>query len=1001
MFKNRLLNVMPVILTLIVTVSAVNGNSIVITPQEVRVEPGGGVQFEAFAFDESGRPVRVETFDWTVVPETLGAISNDGYFVAGAEPGYGKILAGAQIGNQRFSGSAEVVVGQPPDPAIKIVIEPEKAVVPPLKTRNFKAIAVGTDGMSLRIRGVRWFVEPKTLGFINNKGVFTAGPHNGEGEITALVEIENKIYKGAAEIWVSAEPSCAISGNVTDAGNGPLSGATVSVKRLGVPAQYKRTITDENGNYAVNNLVPGNFIVMADAQGYVREFYDNVTNLMEASVVTAAENDSVPGIDFQLEKGGSISGLVSDELSGAPLKGAHIVAYLIVDPGRKVHAYTDDAGVYKIEGLASGSYAVLADQAGYAAEFYDGVKLPEEITPVNVTAPDDTPGIDFSLQMTNALTGVVTNEQDGTPVAGAVVAVHALLTEKPGEVMRFEHTARTNEQGEFAMQLRAGFYLVYTKAKNFVSEWYQDAEKPAEGVPVQVFTDQHTEIRIALAPYGGIAGTVIDENSQLPIPGARVKAFYEGRSKGEGRSFSVLSGTDGTYSFDALPPGDYMVAAKADSYLVEFWQEADSVGGATPVTVESGKPIDKIDFTLAAGGQIGGRVLNAENNTPLEKAIVAVVQVHGHVKKSVMTDENGEYTVYGLPAGTYKAAAVKKGYLREWYMEKEIKSDATPIELTGSGVQTGIDFTLSPVDQGGGGITGVVLDDSTGLPIEGAVVAVMPLTFAKPKRAVTGQDGTYELTGLKPGVYIAVCRAQGYIGEFYDDTHFWLKAEHIKAETDRVTENINFGLAPQEEGAYSVAGIVTDCTGAPVEGALVRAQEDGLMIAAGITDEDGTYLLDNLPAGVYSLSASLTGFADGYYNGETLETAEPVPVGSGTNMYDADIALNDAITEIGNTGILPGKFRLEQNYPNPFNPATEIRFVVPKTANIKLTIFNLLGKQVRTLFAGQRQAGAYSISWDGTDNRGTKLASGIYVYRLEAEATGERYVENRRMILLK
>jgi len=432
-----------------------------------------------------------------------------------------------------------------------------------------------------------------------------------------------------------------------------------------------------------------------------------------------------------------------------------------------------------------------------------------------------------------------------------------------------------------------------------------------------------------------------------------------------------------------------------------FWQEADSISSATFVTVESGKVRDETDFTLVAGAQISGTVLDAENNTPVDKAIVVVTQVHGRVKKSVKTNEMGEYAINGLPAGTYKAAAVKKGYYREWYLEKEIKSEATPLELTGSGFQTGIDFILSPVEPGGGGLSGVVLDDSTGLPIEGAVVSIMPLTFAKPKRVVTGQDGTYEMTGLKPGVYIAVCRANGYIGEFYQDTHFWLKAEHIKVEADKVTESINFGLVPQEEGAYAIMGIVMDQTGAPVEGALVQAQDAGQLIAAAITDETGSYDLSQIPAGLYRLAASLVGFEDGYYNGESLETAETVPVGSGSNIYNADIALNSQITGLNDTGILPENFSLEQNYPNPFNPSTEIQFVVPVTANIKLTIFNLLGKEVRTVFDGQRQAGVYSISWDGTDNRGDKLASGVYIYRMQALANGERFVENKRMILLK
>ena len=1000
MFNNRFFKVLPVIVILFMTASAVYSNTIVITPQEAKGEPGGGIQFEALAFDDSGQPVRIEDYDWKVVPEDLGVISNDGYFVAGLEPGYGKILATAHIGRQRFSGSAEVKVGQPPTPDIKIIVEPQKAIVPLVQSKSFKAIAVGPNGMSLRVKGVRWFVEPKSLGFIDNKGVFKAGPRNGEGEVIALVEIENEIYRGAAKLLVSEEPTGALSGNVTDE-NGPLAGIAVSVKRLGVPAQYKKVITDDNGDYVLENLVPGNFVVHARAQGYVEEFYDNVTKLAEASIVTVAENDSVPGIDFQLEKGGSISGLVTDKASGNPLKGAHVVAHLIVNPNRKYQAYTGDDGTFEIEGLSSGSYAVKANQAGYVAEFYNGVQKPEDITPVNVTAPDVTPDINFSLQMTNALTGVVTNEQDGIPVAGAVVAVHALLTEKPGEVKSFQYKTRTNEQGEFAMQLKAGFYLVYTRAKEFVPEWYKDAEKPVEGTPVQIFADQHTAIEIALSPYGSMSGTVIDEGSGLPISGARVRAFYEGRIKAEGRSFSVITGTDGTYSFDAIPPGDYMVAAQADSYLVEFWQEADSVGSATVVTVESGKVNEQKDFTLVAGGHIGGIVLDAADNTPVEKAIVAVIQVDGRVKKSVKTNENGEYTVKGLPAGSYKAAAVKKGYEREWYLEKETKTEATLIGVTGSGIQPNIDFTLSAVEPGGGRLSGVVQDDSTGLPIEGAVVSIMPLTYAKPKRAVTGQDGTYELTGIKPGVYIAVCRAKGYIGEFYQDKHCWLKAEHIKVEVDQVTDNINFGLAPQQEGAYAIMGIVTDQSGAPVEGALVQAQDTEQLMAAAITDEDGSYDLSQLPAGEYILTASLVSFADGYYNGETLENAEPVPVGAGSNMYNADIALNDQITDIDHTNTLPEKFSLEQNYPNPFNPSTEIQFVVPKTANIKLTIFNVLGKEVRTVFEGQRQAGVYSISWDGTDNRGMQLATGIYVYRLEARTNDERFVENRRMILLK
>jgi len=1001
MFKNRILIIVITIVTIFSAVNAVYSNSIVITPQEAKVKPGRGVQFEAQAFNEFGKPVRIEKYEWKVIPEFVGVISNDGYFIAGNTPGYGKILATAHIGDRRFTGSADVLVGNPPDPAIKIVIEPDKAIVPPLGNRNFKAIAKGPNGISLRIKGVRWFVEPKRLGFIDNQGVFKAGPRYGEGQVIALVEIDNRVYKGEAKVLVSEEPSGAIAGFVSDDNSTPLGGAVVSVKRLGVPGQHKKAVTDEKGNYVIKNLIPGNFIVFSEAQGYIRKFYNDVTNLMEASIVTVAKNDSVTGIDFNLDKGGSIPGLVKDELTNDPLKGTRIIAYLIVNPGRKYQTHTGEDGTFKIEGLSSGSYAVCANQAGYFAEYYNGVKKPEDITPVNVTAPDETPGVNFSLNITNALTGVVTNEQDGTPVAGAVVAVHALLTEKPGEVKDFLRTTRTNDKGEFAMQLNTGFYLVYTKAKKFVPEWYDNAEKPVEGSPVQIFEDKHTAIKIALAPFGGISGNVIDEKTKRPIAGTRVNAFYEGKIISGRRSFSVLTNADGNYIFDVLPPGDYLVSAKADSYLVEFWDEADSVANASFVTVESGKIVEKTDFTLIVGGLISGRVLDAEKNSPLEKAIITVIQSHGRMKKSAKTNEKGEYLINGLPDGSYKAVAVKKGYVREWYLEKETKSEATAIEITDSGTQNNIDFTLTRAEQGGSGLSGIVLDDSTGLPIEGAAVSIMPLTFAKSKQAITGQDGTYEIMGVKPGVYIAVCRAKGYIGEFYENAHSWLKAKHIKVETDQVTENINFGLAPQEQGAYTIMGTVKDQVGVPVEGALVQAQEAGQIVAAGKTDENGNYDLNNMPAGMYKLVASRVSFSDGYYNGESLENAEVLAIGAGKNKYNADIALDRLATDIEDTHSLPAKFVLKQNYPNPFNPGTEIQFVLPESANVKLTIFNLLGKEVRIIFEGTRPAGVYSISWDGRDNQGTKLATGIYIYRLEAQANGEKFVENRRMIMLK
>ena len=80
----------------------------------------------------------------------------------------------------------------------------------------------------------------------------------------------------------------------------------------------------------------------------------------------------------------------------------------------------------------------------------------------------------------------------------------------------------------------------------------------------------------------------------------------------------------------------------------------------------------------------------------------------------------------------------------------------------------------------------------------------------------------------------------------------------------------------------------------------------------------------------------------------------------------------------------PSDYFLFQNYPNPFNPETNIRFQLPKESGVRLRIFNILGKEIRNLTNRLYQAGEYSITWDGHDERGNPVPSGIYFYQLKA-----------------
>jgi photosystem II stability/assembly factor-like uncharacterized protein len=98
---------------------------------------------------------------------------------------------------------------------------------------------------------------------------------------------------------------------------------------------------------------------------------------------------------------------------------------------------------------------------------------------------------------------------------------------------------------------------------------------------------------------------------------------------------------------------------------------------------------------------------------------------------------------------------------------------------------------------------------------------------------------------------------------------------------------------------------------------------------------------------------------------------------------------------------LPKSFSLKQNYPNPFNPTTTIEYQLPKASRVELKIFNMVGQEIKNLISKQKQAGFYSIEWDGTNNNNAKIASGIYIYRVEFKNNQNSFIQARKMILLK
>jgi len=146
--------------------------------------------------------------------------------------------------------------------------------------------------------------------------------------------------------------------------------------------------------------------------------------------------------------------------------------------------------------------------------------------------------------------------------------------------------------------------------------------------------------------------------------------------------------------------------------------------------------------------------------------------------------------------------------------------------------------------------------------------------------------------------------------------------------------------------------------------------------------------------------------APGVSNGELFEV---VFDSKGRHTSSADFTLShlsDAFANmaqsLGNSeqsqlAEIPKEYELAQNFPNPFNPATMITYGLPQAVEVKLEIFDLMGRHVRTLVNQLQEAGRYVVQWDGHNERGENAAGGVFIYQLHA---GD-FVQARRMTLVR
>lgn len=184
------------------------------------------------------------------------------------------------------------------------------------------------------------------------------------------------------------------------------------------------------------------------------------------------------------------------------------------------------------------------------------------------------------------------------------------------------------------------------------------------------------------------------------------------------------------------------------------------------------------------------------------------------------------------------------------------------------------------------------------------------------------------------------------------------------------------------DGGFVIAGYSIAPGSSNIDAMLIRTAADGdslWSITLGGSGNDQATAIRNTANGGFVL----TGFA-------------PSPGGESSDVWLA--RLDEGSTAIGDIpGTAPDRFRLLQNYPNPFNPTTNIGFRISDFGLVKLTIYDLLGREVKILVNESLAPGSYRVEWDGRDEAGQPVSSGVYFYRLQAKNFGQM----RKLILLR
>jgi hypothetical protein len=698
-----------------------------------------------------------------------------------------------------------------------------------------------------------------------------------------------------------------IVGTVTAAAGGAaIADSQVCARSTEPGHEYEShcTYTDSTGHYVIPGLRPGHYKVeFSPPYGghYVAQYYNQKERASEAFEVPVAAEQITGTIDGHLHEGGRLAGQVTAAAGGTGLAGVEVCA-TIAEFGQFC-GETDSSGDYEIDGLPTGKYRVFFDTLpsgrNYVSEYYDHKASAAEANRVQVTEEQLTDGINAALEAGAQIKGKV-HAAGGSALRGIEVCAYD-NSESPREGET--HCATTDEEGVYAITGLAGSeYLVEFEGNgSYLTRYYDEKESAATADTVSVAPGATAaNVNAEMQEGGRISGKVTGEGGASL---GEVEVCAEPTSGGyEYTNFCGESTSNGEYEITGLPSGSYRVSfypGYEGEYLFQYYSGVTSSSEAEPVSVTAGETHPDVNAQLVRAAKIQGKVTAANGGAAIGNITVCAYPDEGENEPGGwcgFTNLAGEYTLHGVPAGTYDIRfsagfGAEEKYLTQYYDGQPSAAQAEPVTVVAGASLTGIDAQLLE----GGEITGKVTD-AGGHPLSGISVCASLRSEDEYfyRCAGTGADGTYKIVGVESGKYTLSFYGSSYVEQYYDGKARNSEADAVEVTIGHPTPNIDVTM--QAGGA--VEGVVATEDGEGVEDAQVCAQqgtgED--LSNCSFTGTAGRYKIQGLSAGSYTIEF-MPGYSGGnflsqYYDGKaSADEADPVAVTAGSTQTGIDATL--------------------------------------------------------------------------------------------------------------